>query len=240
MSDTPTRIGGGRRFPETHWSVLIVLGDRSDPRHAEHLDALLRRYWKPIYSYVRYVHPSNRQDAEDLTQGFFLMLLSRVDFAELSPDRGSFRGFLKTALRRFIASAERTRDARSRREQAPLFPFDEVEALSGSHRAASPEEEFDRVWAQGIYNEMLARLEQELTAIGRRHYFEIFRQYCVEPTPDVSYDSLAKQHGVKADDVRNYLRVVRIRGREIVKQLLQDYVFRGEDIDDELRFMFTR
>ncbi len=239
MSETPTRVRGGR-FPDTHWASLLELGDSSDPRHGEHLDRLLRRYWKPVYCYARAIRRISVEDAEDLTQGFFTMVLARVDFAQLSPERGSFRGFLKTALRRFVAGEERTLSARARRDEKPLFPFDEAEALRRQADDVSPEDAFDRAWARDILGDMLARLEKELTADGKRIYFEIFRQYCIEPTAEMSYDALARQHGVKADDVRNYLRVVRLRGREIVKELLRDYIFPGESIEDELRFVFSR
>src|SRR6185369_5234403 len=91
-------------FPETRWSQLLELRDPAHPRYAEHLDRLAQQYWKPVYHYAKALR---RADAEDVTQQFFAMLLARRDLENLSPDRGSFRGFLKTALKHFVLSADR-------------------------------------------------------------------------------------------------------------------------------------
>lgn len=235
-----------REFPETHWSQLLELKNPAHPRHAEHLDKLFHQYWKPAYLYVRAIRAMSAEDAEDLTQQFFTMLLSRGAFDKLSPDRGSFRGFLKTALRRFAVSADRKEAAREPRDGAQLFGFQEAEALWQDVRARdrdlSPEDAFDREWARGVVTEATRRLREEFKAQGKEVYYELFREYCMEPdsTEPLSYDDLAKRHGVSADDVRNHLRAVRQRGREILKDLLRDYLFPGEDVEDELRFILSR
>lgn len=225
-------------FPETHWSQLLELNNPAHPRHAEHWEALARRYWRPIYCYARAMRDLPAQDAEDLTQRFFEMMLRRVDFAKLTPERGSFRGFLKTALRRFVVSEDR----RGGSETARL-PFEEAERAWEDVRrrgAPSPEEAFDREWARGVLEEALARLRRELEAEGKGWQYALFREYCLDPQADVSYEALAERHKVSLDDVRNGLRSVRQRGREAIKDLLRDYLLPGENIDDELRFVLSR
>jgi RNA polymerase sigma-70 factor (ECF subfamily) len=231
-----------REFPETHWSQLLELRNPSHPRHAEHLDELVQQYWKPAYLYIRAIRAMSAEDAEDLTQQFFAMLLSRNAFEKLSPDRGSFRGFLKTALRRFVVSDGRKVAAREPRDGGKLFRFEEAEALWKTHdRTQSPEAAFDREWARGVVTESMRRLRDEFRAQGKELYYEIFQEYCGETAgAEVSYDDLAKLHRVSPDDVRNYLRVVRERGREILKDMLRDYLFPGEDVEDELRFILSR
>ncbi len=217
-------------FPATQWSQLVALGDPAHPRHREHLEALCRRYWKPVYYYARAVRDLPAQDAEDLVQQFFGMLLERVDFASLSPERGSFRGFLKTALRRFVVSDERKRAVRR-----AGFRFDEAEAEWREQAGpATPEEAFDRQWAREVLHEALARLKRECDPLP----YEIFREYCLGG--EVSYGELARKHGVSEDDVRNRLREVRQRGREVLKEMLRDYLLPGEDVEAELRFILSR
>src|SRR5262245_29508903 len=99
------------------------------------------------------MRPGAPGDAEDLTQGFFTMLIERVDFASLSPERGSFRGFLKTALRRFVIGNDRRRAARAKYESKYALPFDgaDVPDLEGM----TPDEAFDRRWAHDVVQEML-------------------------------------------------------------------------------------
>ena len=231
-----------REFPETHWSQLLELQNPAHPRHAEQFDRLLRQYWKPAYLYLRAIRPMNPEDAEDLTQQFFEMLLSRKAFDRLSPERGSFRGFLKTALRRFVVSADRKETARSPRGGARLFRFEEAEALwkNACEREASPDDAFDREWARGLITEGMKRLREEFSARGKAVYYDLFHEFCLDPAAEVSYDELSKRHGLGVDDVRNYLRVVRQRGREILQELLRDYLFPGESLEDELRFILSR
>ena len=101
-----------QEFPETRWSQLLELRDPSHPRYAEHLERLAKQYWSPVHHYARALCRGDA-DAEDLTQQFFAMLLARRDLEKLSPDRGSFRGFLKTALRNFVLSAGRANAVRT-------------------------------------------------------------------------------------------------------------------------------
>ena len=231
-----------REFPETHWSQLLELKNPAHPRHAEHLDTLVQQYWKPAYLYVRAVRSMSAEDAEDLTQQFFAMLLERKAFDALSPDRGSFRGFLKTALRRFAVSADRKEASRQPRDGARRFRFEEAETIwETQDRTISPEAAFDREWARGVVTEGMRRLREEFRAQGKELYYTIFQEYCGETAAtSVSYEDLAKRHGVSVDDVRNYLRATRERGREILKDLLRNYLFPGEDVEDELRFILSR
>ena len=234
--DQPPRPAELREFPATRWSQLLVLADPAHPRHREHLEGLCLHYWKPVYHYARAVRELSAEDAEDLVQQFFQMVLSRVDFASLSPDRGSFRGFLKTALRRFVVSDERRRAAREPRDGARLFRFEEAEAewRTAPSREVAPEEAFDRQWARAVLDAALARLRQESSELA----YALFRGYCLEGEP--SYAELARRHGVSEDDVRNRLREVRQRGREILKDMLRDYLLPGEDVEAELRFVLSR
>lgn len=231
--------GVAERFPETHWSQILEIGDPEHPRHAEHLERLVHRYWKPLYYYVRAMRDFSAGDAEDLTQDFFEMLLRRTDFSALSPDRGSFRGFLKTALRRFVVSAERKRIVR----ETQVLRFGEldrgwIEILRAGH--VSPEEAFDRAWARDVLEDMTSRIRATLEIEGKPKLFEIFREYTLDPAPGVTYESLARKHGLSVDDVRNGLRSVREKGREILHDILRDYLFPGEDLEAELRFILER
>jgi RNA polymerase sigma-70 factor (ECF subfamily) len=232
-------------FPETHWSQLLTLRNPAHPKHAEHLERLVRLYWSPAYHYLRSLRGVSAEDAEDLTQQFFTLLLSRGSLSRLDPDRGSFRGFLKTALRRFVVDAGRREAARSPRDGARLFRFEEAEALwrhvRSREAAGSPEDAFDREWARSVLERAVARLKEELEGRGKAADFELFRRYCLEPEgEELSYEALARERKCSVDDVRNALRAVRRRGREILEDLLRDYLFPGERLEDEIRFILSR
>jgi RNA polymerase sigma-70 factor (ECF subfamily) len=209
-----------QEFPETRWSQLLELRDPSHPRYAEHLERLAKQYWSPVFHYAQAL---SRADAEDLTQQFFAMLLARRDLEKLAPERGSFRGFLKTALRNFVTSAARAASLRS------TVPLPEEADLR------SPEQAFDREWARGILADAVARLRKESAPAT----FEIFREYCLEES-GASYADLARRHKVSEDDVRNRLRESRQRMRDILEDLLRDYLLPGQDLSAELRFILSK
>jgi RNA polymerase sigma-70 factor (ECF subfamily) len=218
-------------FPETRWSQLLALGDPNHPRRPEVLQALIEQYWGPAYHYVRALRRVSATDAEDLTQQFFTMLLARRDLEKLSPERGSFRGFLKTALRNFLASA-----GRADRARPPLFPFAEAEVAWQEHAELPPDEAFDRAWAKAVLLQAVARLREELTDGGRARAFAIFQAYCLDDEA-VTYAELAKRFETNEDEIRNRLREVRLRVREILRRLCRSYLGPDGSIEEELGFI---
>lgn len=232
---------GGRQFPDTRWSHIIAVASADPDARRAHLEELIRRYWRPTYHYIQALRPQRPEDTEDLTQGFFTALLGRTDFSSLSPDRGSFRGFLRLAAQRYVISVDRSEIASRARERAL------ADSLVGGARSAgdpapgnTPDEVFDNAWARTVLDDMLARLRDELTAAGKELYWTIFREYCVEPAEGVSYDSIAGRHGLGADDVRNYLRAVRQRSRALVREIVADYLLPGDDLEGEVRFILGK
>jgi DNA-directed RNA polymerase specialized sigma24 family protein len=226
-------------FPETEWSQLSrALQLRAADKDPE-LNEFLGRYWRPAFHYVRTIRRLSIADAEDLTQGFFTMFLARFDLEQLTPERGSFRGLLKVALRRFVATVERKQYNRAELERDPQF-IEEAWAASSSEPGLTPDEAFEKKRAEIVLEAALQAVEKELLESGRQLYFAVFRDYCFSEREHISYESVAALHQLKADDVRNYLRVVRQRLRVAVRRLLRDYLFPGEDIESELARVFAR
>src|SRR5256714_8549090 len=89
-----TAIGGNAyhgpaAFATTHWSVVLEARGES-PAAQEALEKLCRMYWRPIYSFVRR-QGARTEDAEDLTQGFFALLLERKDLKTVRKEKGRLR-----------------------------------------------------------------------------------------------------------------------------------------------------
>jgi RNA polymerase sigma-70 factor (ECF subfamily) len=63
-------------FSQTRWSIVLRARSDDDGEARKALDTLCRSYWPPIYSYIRR-WSSSPQEAEDLTQSYFLNLLGR-------------------------------------------------------------------------------------------------------------------------------------------------------------------
>ena len=92
-------------FTTTHWSVVLeAQGD--SPAAREALEKLCRTYWRPIYSFLRRqgIGPA---EAEDLTQGFFALLLERKDLDTVRKEKGRLRSYLIVSLKNFLADESR-------------------------------------------------------------------------------------------------------------------------------------
>src|SRR5204862_913532 len=180
---------------------------------------------------------------------FFTMLLDRGSLAKLAPERGSFRGFLKTALRYFLIDQDRTALARAPRNGARFFPFEQAEASWQDARKGvpvpAPDDAFDREWARGVLLEAVSILKQQLAAEHKDLYFTLFAELWQErPFEETarssSYAQLARKHALSETDVGNYLRVVRQRLRVILEGIVRVYLGPGENAEDEVRFILSR
>lgn len=222
-------------FPTTRWSELLDLRDADHPERRAYLERLARQYWKHAREYLR-ACGVNTQEVEDVTQEFFTTLFSRNPFERLTPERGSFRAFLKTALRNFVIDLGRAAKVRAAVE---LVDAAELERRAGGE---SPEAEaaFDRAWAKEVLGEAVARLEREEKAAGREQAWTIFEAYCLHDDEAVTYPELARRLGLSEDDVRNRLRTSRQRLRVLLRQTVREYLGPHDDLEAELRFVRGR
>src|SRR5215813_1443110 len=135
LSGIEGNVFNGRvAFTTTHWSVVLDAQGES-PEAQEALEKLCRVYWRPIYSFVRRegVRP---EEAKDLTQGFFALILKRKDFQSVRQEKGRLRSFLLASLKHFMANERRDAATIKRGGGRTVIPLDEIESYDSS--------EFDR------------------------------------------------------------------------------------------------
>jgi len=82
-------VHGPGVFTTTQWTVVLQAQGES-PAAQEALEKLCRTYWRPIYAFVRR-KGARPEDAEDLTQGFFALLLERKDLSTVRKEKGRLR-----------------------------------------------------------------------------------------------------------------------------------------------------
>ncbi len=244
-----TSIGGvGRGFVTTVWSDILAAGDASAPQHREALERLVRSYWKPVHVYLRMAWGKSIEDAKDLTQAFFAHLLERNRLSRFRRERGSFRSYLKQALRNFVVDDWRAEEAR--KPEQPMFRLEatreELERLEPASTVDTPEHAYDREWFRCLFRTSVEDLRSLLEGSGKRKYFEVFRAYLpdsvgassmdVAKTP--SYREIAKKLGISETDVRHYLAYCRRSMRELVRQRIREYVASEEEVDWEMELFF--
>src|SRR5262245_31307771 len=100
MSDAFHQRRSEARFSTTQLSVTSRAAVRASPRWRASMEVLCRRYWTPIYAFLRR-RGYAAADAEDLTQSFLLLLIEKGFLKATAPEKGRFRSFLLMCLKRF-------------------------------------------------------------------------------------------------------------------------------------------
>jgi DNA-directed RNA polymerase specialized sigma24 family protein len=93
--------------------MVVAAGDpqRKDAQSA--LVALCENYWYPLYAYLRRRGYAADQ-AQDLTQDFFIRLLEGRYLDRVDPEKGRFRSFLLSSLKFFVADEQDRQRAQKR------------------------------------------------------------------------------------------------------------------------------
>src|SRR5271163_4424569 len=101
------RIRGGDRFPLTRWSVLDAARSGDESERVRAMDTLCAAYWKPVYKYVRlrWIRPT--EDAQDLTQGFFVQVIERRLLDKFDPAKSRLRTYLRVCVDSFVINEEK-------------------------------------------------------------------------------------------------------------------------------------
>ena len=162
-SRSVTRLGaqnGAVAFATTHWSVVLEAQSQS-PAAREALEKLCRTYWRPVYSFIRR-QGTGPEESEDLTQGFFALLLERRDLEIVRREKGRLRSYLLVSLKHFLTN-ERCRSMTIKRgEGRRLVPLDALSDREGADLAPvdtlSADQIYERGWALTVLEEVLARL----------------------------------------------------------------------------------
>ena len=226
------------RFATTHWTVVLEAGRSDSPQAAAALETLCRAYWYPLYSFVRR-QVRDPQTAQDLTQEFFARLLAKDSLAGVDRRKGRFRSFLLAALKHFLAD-EWDRWRRLKRGGGqPLLSLDETTA-EGRYRLEpahdlTPERQYDRRYALTVLDRVLARLEEEFAAAGKRPLFEALQGSLVGDENVAPYTETGKRLHMSEAAVKVAAHRLRQRYRELLRAEIADTVASPAEIEDELR-----
>ena len=229
-------------FVTTHWSVVLSAQDKDSPRSVEALESLCRTYWYPLYAFVR--HQDRRpHDAQDLTQEFFARLLEKDYLKSAAREKGRFRTFLLVALKRFLANEWDRQHAQKRGGFAPIVSIDQE--LAESRFAAEPAHQlqpdvlFDRQWAMTLIERTMARLQEEYLASGRAKLFEYLCSCLARDESALPYAEIAARLNLTEAAVKMAVHRLRARYREILQAEIDDTVSAPEEVEEEIRHLFS-
>ena len=193
-----------------------------------------------MYAYVRALG-NGEDDAADLTQAFIAdVLLHRNLIPRADANRGSFRGFLKTALRNFMIDAVRREAARRRATKHAVVPASpDARAIADALESESPTDAFDRLWAETVMNDALMETRAHLVETGFGRHWHVFESRIVAPITSGndarSMQDLAAELGVEnTEDVSRLLSSAKRRFRNTLRRLVGQTLADDLEADDEL------
>jgi DNA-directed RNA polymerase specialized sigma24 family protein len=243
---TKQSAGTGRdvRFRTTQWEIVLNAQNAGSTHHERCLSELCSRYWFPLYKFALFTGHSH-EDAQDLTQSFFLYLLQKESLQHVDPAKGRFRSFLLASFRnhlstyrQYAAAAKRGGgkpsvdfDARNARELQRLEPVDHLTA----------ETYFDANWAQLLIERVLLRLGEEYRQRGKIHQFNRLQCYLeVGCEPDAkSYEEAGHFLGMTGNGAKTIVFRMRQRFAALMRQEVAQTLLNPRDTDAEIHALYS-
>lgn len=237
--DQSSPDGGAKQFQTTLWSVVLVSTQSQAPGSKEAFAHLCKRYWYPLYAFIRY-HGYSPEDAEDLVQGFFLHLIEHKTLRRVDRSKGKFRSFLLASLKNHLSN-EAERAACSKRGGKVKFVHLDLESAEDRYRlepgdALTPEKIFDARWAMALIDEALDRLNREYIARGKANIFEALKAFLdpVNTKTLPSYAEVAAQLDVSVGTLKMLIYRLRKQFIAFVREEISRTVSDSADVDGEI------
>jgi RNA polymerase sigma factor (sigma-70 family) len=238
--------GETREFVTTRWSLILSAAHFGSEEQTvrDALAELCRTYWRPIFSFVRR-RGHSIEDAQDLTQDFFVTILENNWLQHADRNRGRFRSLLLKSLQNFLINAAEKTHARKRGGGAEFISWDDWMAEVPSQlslpaqvlKSLPPERLFDLAWATTVVEHALQRLREECESKGKLWLFQALSPHLTDERDEVSYAKLSDELGIGDTAVKKQLHNMRQRYRSLLREEVSQTVEDPADVDDEIRYL---
>jgi RNA polymerase sigma factor (sigma-70 family) len=235
-----------REFVTTRWSVILTAANlgRQEQKAHDALAELCRTYWRPIFSFVR-ARGYSIEDAQDLTQDFFVAILKNNWLQHADRNRGRFRSLLLRSLQNFLINAAEKTHAHKRGGGVEFISWDEWMAEAPSQLSIPvqaldslpPERIFDLTWATTVVEHAFQRLREECESKGKLWLFQALSSHLTDERDEVSYAKLSAELGMAETAVKKQLHTMRQRYRSLLRDEVSQTVEDLADVDDEIRYL---
>jgi DNA-directed RNA polymerase specialized sigma24 family protein len=238
--------GQPRQFATTRWSLVLsaAKSQSGEEKARDALEELCRTYWRPVFVFVCRRGYST-EDAQDLTQDFFVKILGHHWLQHADRNRGRFRTLLLTSLQNFLVNAAERTHTRKRGGDVEFISWDDWMAAAPSQLSISnqtldslpAERLFDVRWATTVLEQAFRRLREECEAKDRLRLFYALSRHLTEERDEVSYANLSATLGVNETAVKSQLHIMRQRYRCLLRDEVAHTVENPADVEDEIRYL---
>ena len=248
MNANPGEQGAGepRQFATTRWSLILSAAnsESGEQQARAALEELCRTYWRPIFSFVCR-RGYSMENAQDLTQDFFVKILEPGWLQHADPNRGRFRSLLLRSLENFLINAAERTHTRKRGGNAEFISWDDWMAeapsqLSIAARAMDslpPERFFDLRWALTVVEHALRRLREECESKGKRRLFHVLSPHLTAERDKVSHAELSAELRISESALIKQLYNLRQRYRSLLRDEVAQTVADPAEVEDEIRYL---
>ncbi len=226
-------------FPATRWT-LIHRARMPGGEGEVAMEELCRRYWFPIYAFLR-GRGCRKEEAEDVTQGFFQLLLRQGLFQAADAERGRLRSFLLTALKNYHASYLRNSRTQKRGGGDDVLSFDiedaETRFAGQPIDTDDPEKIYLAAWARTLIEQAREKLRAGYLNAPRPEVAQALDPF-LEPGEDrVPYQEFAKNFVMRESSLR--VQVFRLRQKlgDLLREEVRQTVDSPEDVTEELNWL---
>jgi DNA-directed RNA polymerase specialized sigma24 family protein len=240
-----TSMGGEREaFLTTHWSLIEDVKQHKDKDRAL-IGLLLKRYWKPVYCYLRRKGHDN-EHAKDFTQGFLHeVVLNRHLVERADSSKGRFRSFLLHALNQYLLDERRKETARRHIPKNKLVPLEiaELPELPKMVCKLDAEQSFDYIWKAELLERALAEVKDRYIKRGMEKHWYVFQDSLLSPTLEnrdrPSLSKICQQYKIDNEaTISNMLNTVKKLIRSVLKSQVQQTVVSEKVAEEELKEIF--
>jgi len=234
-----------REFVTTRWSLILSAVNGSGEQKArDALAELCRTYWRPVFSFVCRRGYST-QDAQDLTQDFFITILKENWLHHADRSRGRFRSLLLKSLQNFLVNAAEKANAHKRGGGTEFISWDDWMAEAQSQLSipiqaldsVPPERIFDLTWATTVVEHAFQRLREECESKGKLWLFQALSSHLTDERDELSYANLSAELEMAETAVKKQLHNMRQRYRSLLRDEVSQTVEDPADVDDEIRYL---
>jgi RNA polymerase sigma factor (sigma-70 family) len=234
-----TTAGGAGQLVTTQWALVVTAAEIDSPKAKAALGELYSIYCYPVYAFIRR-RGYRREDAQDLTQDFFVHLWQKSTLSRADPQRGRFRNFLLGALDHFLAHAAERAQTQKRGGGYVLVSLDE-EAAEARYQVAvlrglSAHKIFEMRWASALIEAAIDRLRGEMEAEDKGRLFQGLQGYLVGDE-EASYQQTAAALGLTLPTIKAAIHRLRIRYRVLLRAEIARTAATPDEVEEELRYL---
>jgi RNA polymerase sigma factor (sigma-70 family) len=235
----PKDRSGDGRFRTTHWSVVLRSANSQVPGSRTALADLCQLYWYPLYAFVRR-RGYSAEDAQDLTQGFFLSLIDRKALRQVTPLKGKFRSFLLASLQNYLSNQFDRQHSLKRGANIEFVPLDfesgEDRYQSEPAGTLTAEKIYDARWAMTLLGQAMSRLRDEYAEQGKGATLQALLPFLDPGNAGTlpSYEQVAAQLQVSLGSVKTLIHRLRKQYTALLREEVARTVGDPAEVDEEI------